>query len=176
MSFSNEQVTTEELPQYEEVTLEQLPKECMIVGMITWLIILLISLTIITILNFVQNMPLFKGGVLYWILAYVTALVLGCLFIRISYLRKGYAVREHDITYKSGIIWHKRIVLPFNRIQHVETHQGVLQRKFELAKLQLFTAGGQRADMTIDGLGFAVSESIKSSILNRLENEHVDGY
>ena len=174
MSFSNEQIVAEQLPRYEAVTLERLPKESMVVGMITWLIILFISLCVITVLKFL-NVPLFQSGLLYWVIGYIVVFGLGCLFLRLSYLRKGYAVREHDITFKSGIIWHKRIVLPFNRVQHVETHQGVLQRKFQLAKLQLFTAGGIRADMTINGLNFQVSERIKSSILNRLEYDKADG-
>lgn len=98
-------------------------------------------------------------------------LLLSLWWIYISHKYKGYALREQDIIYKSGVIWRRTTVLPFNRIQHVETQQGVLQRKYNLAKLQLFTAGGQKADLTINGMDFSVTEGIKSRLLKKIQAE-----
>lgn len=174
MSFSNELINADQLVGYESLELQALPKQSMIVSTMVWLITLGISFIVMSILYFVLNVPIFRGGVLYWMLGYLVVFALGCLLIKVAHKHKGYAIREHDITYKSGIFWQKQIVLPFNRIQHVETHQGVLQRKYELAKLQLFTAGGIRADLTINGINYGVAQGIKSRILNRLENEKLN--
>jgi membrane protein YdbS with pleckstrin-like domain len=58
--------------------------------------------------------------------------------------------------------------IPFNRIQHVETSSDPLDRKFDLATLQLFTAGGSGGDLKIDGLGKDVAEQLRAYILKKV--------
>jgi len=58
--------------------------------------------------------------------------------------------------------------IPFNRIQHVETSSDPLDRKFDLATLQLFTAGGSSGDLKIDGLGKDVAEQLRAFILKKV--------
>lgn len=86
----------------------------------------------------------------------------------ISVPRKGYAVRDKDIIYKSGVFWRTVTAIPFNRIQHVEKCSTPLDRRFNIATLQLFTAGGSGGDLKIHGLSSATAESLRTFILSKV--------
>jgi membrane protein YdbS with pleckstrin-like domain len=86
-----------------------------------------------------------------------------------SFSYMGYAVREKDITYKSGWLWKSMVTVPFNRVQHCEIRQGILDRHFGLAKLTIYTAGGQSTDLMIPGLLPDHAEKLKSFILRSTE-------
>ncbi len=80
---------------------------------------------------------------------------------------RGFSLREHDIHYKSGLIWRKAVSLPFNRIQHVELESGPLERLFKLSTLKFFTAGGGSADMRIPALTFASASKLRAFVLEK---------
>lgn len=66
--------------------------------------------------------------------------------------RRGWALREHDIVARAGVLWRATTVLPIARIQHVESSHGPIERWYSLARLKLFTAGGLTADLVLPGL------------------------
>ena len=82
--------------------------------------------------------------------------------------RRGYVVRDKDIVFRSGVIWRSVTAIPYNRIQHVEKSNTPLDRKFGVATLQLFTAGGSGGDLKIDGLGAEVAEQLRIYILDKV--------
>ena len=82
--------------------------------------------------------------------------------------RMGYAVRDKDILYKSGVFWHTVTAIPFNRIQHVEKSSTPLDRRFGIATLQLFTAGGTGGDLKIHGLPADVAEDLRVFVLDKV--------
>ena len=86
----------------------------------------------------------------------------------ISVPRMGYAVRNKDIIYKSGVFWHTVTAIPYNRIQHVEKSSTPLDRRFDIASLQLFTAGGSGGDLKIHGLPVETAESLRVFILEKV--------
>ena len=86
----------------------------------------------------------------------------------ISVPRRGYVVRDKDIVFKSGIIWRSITAIPFNRVQHVETSNTPLDRKFDLANLQIFTAGGSGGDLRISGLRTDTAEQLRIYILDKV--------
>ncbi len=53
----------------------------------------------------------------------------------------GYQIREEDIDIQSGIIVIKRVLIPMNRVQHVDLEYGPIMRHFKLATLVITTAG-----------------------------------
>ena len=82
--------------------------------------------------------------------------------------RRGYAVRDKDIAYKSGVLWQSETVVPYNRVQHAETGSGPIDRSLSLARLTVFTAGTAGGDLRIDGLGEDVAERLRVFIIDRL--------
>lgn len=84
--------------------------------------------------------------------------------------RRGWALREHDVAVRKGVIWHSITLLPIARIQHVESSSGPLERLFGLARLKLHTAaGGMNADMTIVGLEQGLVERLREHLARRLD-------
>ena len=81
--------------------------------------------------------------------------------------RMGYVARDKDMVYRSGVLWRRVTAVPFNRIQHVETSSSPLDRRFALATLKLFTAGGAGGDLKIDGLGAERAEQLRALVLEK---------
>lgn len=109
---------------------------------------------------------------LWWVVAIAGFLfVCGLFWLPMVARSRCYSLRDEDIHYRSGIIWHKTISLPFNRIQHVELESGPLQRIFKLSTLKFFTAGGGSADMKIPALTFAAASRLRSFVINKAAAE-----
>lgn len=58
----------------------------------------------------------------------------------LRYARWRYAVRPHDLWIRQGVVWVTVSVIPFSRLQFVDTRQGPLDRAFRLAELVVHTA------------------------------------
>ena len=78
-----------------------------------------------------------------------------------------YAVREHDLLVQSGVIFRRWSSIPHNRIQHVDTRQGPLERIFGVSRLLIFTAAGMCADGSIPGLATADAEKLRDQLSRR---------
>lgn len=62
------------------------------------------------------------------------------LFPKIKWLRWRYEVRETEIELQHGIFIVKRTLIPMVRVQHVDTSQGPILRKYNLAGITISTA------------------------------------
>lgn len=105
-------------------------------------------------------------GRLWLIVAAIGAMMVAWPFVSVP--RKGYAVRERDILYRSGVFFRSVTAVPFNRIQHVEKSSTPLDRRFQVASLQLFTAGGSGGDLKIHGLPARTAEKLRVFILDKV--------
>lgn len=94
------------------------------------------------------NMYLSMGVSIAWFL--LLSLFIG--FELRAFPRRGYLVRERDISYRSGLIFRDVVTVPYNRIQHSEVSSGPLERKMTLSTLKIYTAGGSSSDLSIHGL------------------------
>ena len=82
---------------------------------------------------------------------------------------RGYAVRDRDILYRSGVLWRSVRAVPFNRVQHTKTDSTPMDRRFGLANLSVFPAGG--GAHKIRGLGGETAERLRAYISARIESE-----
>lgn len=62
------------------------------------------------------------------------------LFPKIKWLRWRYEVRESEIELQYGLFIVKRTLIPMVRVQHVDTSQGPILRKYSLAGITISTA------------------------------------
>jgi len=111
---------------------------------------------------------------------FVLLIIIGIIVLAISYsviitilgfLKKGYLVREKDISFQKGIIIFKSTSVPFNRIQHVEVNQGILAKMFKLSSVKIYTAGGTASDLSIPGLPTEVAHNMKTFLSEKI-SEH----
>lgn len=76
----------------------------------------------------------------------------------IRYLRWRYQVTPEYLDIAKGIIWRKRYIIPFVRVQNTDTRQGPILRLFGLASVTVSTAAGEHE---IPGLDYAVADELR---------------
>jgi hypothetical protein len=80
------------------------------------------------------------------ILPIVTVLALVVLSVGVlpglRWRRWRYEIRSDEVDLQRGLFWVARTLVPLARIQHVDTRQGPLQRRFGLATVVFYTAAG----------------------------------
>lgn len=82
-----------------------------------------------------------------------------------EHARWSYRLGNDVIELKHGIVWHVAITIPLSRLQHVDLHQGPLERKWGLASLELHTAGTRDASHRIPGLDVAVAGELRDQLI-----------
>ncbi|HEX5112212.1 MAG TPA: PH domain-containing protein [Saprospiraceae bacterium] len=173
--FSNAQVDLSGLPQVDKLEVIRLEPTY---KMVRYIQSALVGMGIITLAFFVvmfapnfRNIPLF--------LSIIALCIWNIIYHGISFQYMGYAIREKDITYQSGWLWKSMTTVPFNRVQHCDIKQGLLDRQFGLARLTIYTAGGQHTEVLIPGLLPDTAEKLKTFILHSteqsIETEPQDG-
>ncbi len=97
--------------------------------------------------------------------------VLSLSLVAIGVRFKGYKIRAKDIHYKRGWISRSLTSVPFNRIQHVEIAQGMVDRWMGLATLKVYTAGGSQSDLSIPGLTYAKASKLRQFLLQKIGSD-----
>ena len=170
--FTNETINISTLPKFEETALNPLQKSYFKVMLIQFGIVYGILLIGIIVLYFISIKELIQDKIIYFAIGWLVLLVLNFLYLRVSFAKKGFALREHDVIFKSGVISETTTIVTNNRVQHVALHQGMLSRIFGLASIELFTAGGSSSDLKINGLLLDDAKKIKESVslkINEIE-------
>jgi membrane protein YdbS with pleckstrin-like domain len=166
-SFSNDQVDTSSLPSINEIDFKGLHGDYLTAELIgAGLLIVFLSLGVSIGFFFGhEEMPSFLPYLLLAGLAIMVLLILTSTIL--GFRRKKYALRQHDIIYKCGWLWRSTTIIPFNRVQHAEVHQGPIERLFNLSSLKVYTAGGSSSDLSISGITFKEAQNMKFYILNK---------
>lgn len=109
----------------------------------------------------------FTGGMAaLWIL--VLVVVPG-----LRYRRWRYALRTDDLWIRRGIVVHRISVIPYSRLQFVDTRQGPLERWFGLTELVVHTAAPGTSGL-IPGLRAGEAEALRER-LARVASGEADG-
>ncbi|WP_338375565.1 PH domain-containing protein [uncultured Flavobacterium sp.] len=175
--FKNQTIDISTLPKFEETALNSLQKSYFKVMLIQFGIVYGILLIGIIALYFISIKELIQDKIIYFAIGWLVLVVLNFLFLRISFAKKGFALREHDVIFKSGVISETTTIVTNNRVQHVALHQGMLSRIFGLASIELFTAGGSSSDLKINGLLLNDAKKIKESVslkINEIASEIIE--
>lgn len=115
----------------------------------------------VLIADFVIPHPLPNGVVSLTLL--VVGMVLVAVVPVVRYRRWRYALREHDLWIRSGLLSVSVSVIPYRRLQFVDTHQGPLDRFFGLAQLVVHTAAIGTAGR-LPGLDAAEAERLREQL------------
>ena len=105
------------------------------------------------------------GGIATGIIAFVTPwplwigvgigavlVVVGLLFALLRYRVWRFEVQDDALYLERGVITRVRTVVPFVRIQHVDTQRGPIDRIAGISSVVVYTAGSRGADVAIPGL------------------------
>ncbi|NNU26059.1 PH domain-containing protein [Isoptericola sediminis] len=80
----------------------------------------------------------------------------------------GYAERDDDLLIRSGILFRELVVVPYGRMQFVDVTAGPLDRRLNIAKVQLHTASAS-TDAEIPGLTPDEAERLRDRLTARGE-------
>lgn len=168
MTFVNVQVPLEELPRFDAVEFHGLDPRYP--GVVLWIALAFIVPIAIaaTILVFGVLVPRAGLPVLGAIANYAAGICFLAFLAWYSHKAAsviGYAVRDHDVIVRSGVFWRKETVQPIKRIQHIEQHQGPIDKRYGFYELKLFSAGTGHFTFQIPGLDAAAAAAIKQHIL-----------
>ena len=117
-------------------------------------------------------------GWMFVVLAAVAALYVAGMVVwlvvlpPIRFMRWRYELSDDYLDIARGIIWRKRFVIPFIRVQNTDTRQGPILRAFGLSSVTVATATGEHE---IPGLGIEEADVLRdrAAELARLAREDV---
>ncbi|MBD7912223.1 MULTISPECIES: PH domain-containing protein [Clostridium] len=90
------------------------------------------------------------------------------LYPRLEYKQWRYRISEDKIEFSEGIYWIRTVVIPIVRVQHMKINQGPINRKFKLADLQIYTAGGS---YKIPNIEMAKAEEISNFLKDKVKEK-----
>jgi membrane protein YdbS with pleckstrin-like domain len=109
-----------------------------------------------------------------WIIGILAAAFIVCFSLTrtllwpvLSWRAYGYALRENDVLVRSGVLFRRWTSIPFQRIQHLDTRQGPIERMLGLSRLQVYTASGLSADGSIPGLAQHTADDLRDLLSKR---------
>lgn len=75
-----------------------------------------------------------------------------------------FLLRTEDFLLQSGVLWRKAALIPLHRVQHVTISQGPLQKRFALATLKVYTAGGLDAEAALADIDYGVAQALSEQL------------
>ncbi len=115
---------------------------------------------------FLQKKGWLKGWQLYLVIGISALIISGHLisFLMVNYRYHfhRYEIEETDLAIQEGYLNRSTTYVPFTRIQHLETDQGIFLRKFNLVSLSISTAATTHE---LSGLTVEEAEKLKKEIM-----------
>ncbi|MEK4247246.1 MULTISPECIES: PH domain-containing protein [unclassified Psychrobacillus] len=147
-------------------------------GLRVWRIYGIIQTLIVLLLGIGTGVINYFTGNYIWlyIVAGAVVLLVGYLLIylfpKVRWSRWRYEVRDQEIELQHGLFVVKRTLVPMVRVQHVDTEQGPILRKYDLASITISTAATSH---TIPALITEEADELRGriSVLARVAEEDV---
>lgn len=166
--FENRQIPADELPSYRWIDFQPVAARYLFWALMTgpgaWLLIAIGLLVVVE----TGLVPVDGFGWLPLVPFLIALFSVAMTWLDANY--RSWALREHDLVYRSGVIWKKTVILPFVRIQHVEAVHGPLERKLGLMRLKCFTAGGMTANLVVLGLDRDHARRVRRYLLEQISD------
>ena len=106
-----------------------------------------VGLVVFAVSRFALSLPVWAP-----VAAFAVFLVGGVGLALARYRVWRYEVRDDALYLERGVFTRVRTVVPFVRIQHVDSSRGPVERLVGLASTVVYTAGSRGADVTVPGL------------------------
>jgi membrane protein YdbS with pleckstrin-like domain len=119
------------------------------------------------VLEFAAQLP--RGAFLAPVLLLALYLIIRTPLRR--YQARGYEMGADRLRVVRGLVFRSDTVVPFGRVQHIDVHQGPLERGYGLATLVLHTAGNHNASVSLPGLGHDDAMAMREAIRAHVKRE-----
>jgi uncharacterized protein len=109
------------------------------------------------------------------VVAVVGAVLLGTAYVALKFRAWRFEIRDDDLYLERGVVTRITTVVPFVRVQHVDTQRGPIERLLGLGSVVVYTAGSRGADVTIPGLTPERASELQGRLRNlAVESEYED--
>jgi membrane protein YdbS with pleckstrin-like domain len=95
---------------------------------------------------------------------FVAFAALGVVLATLRYRVWRFEVREDSLYLERGVFTRVRTVVPFVRIQHVDTSRSPIERLAGLASTVVYTAGSRGADVSVPGLEAGDADDLRERL------------
>lgn len=168
--MTNRQIILEDTDRVENLNYHPVEKKYINVMLINkciiYILLLLLPLFALFFEEFDNRIPIILTTDIIVLLIAVTDLAMtkkACTF-------KGYAIREKDITYRRGIIYHRTTTMPFCKIQQVSISQSPVARIFGLYCVDITNGAQLESGLSIPGLNEKDAEDLKELITEKIQH------
>ncbi len=169
--FNNPQIDALSIPNIDNLNLEKVERSYLYILLFNRLLGFLFPLIAVITIGFITN---FEGWMFYFwtaISTLIALLVISCIYTFLSFPKRRYALREHDIIYTEGLLLNSFTTVPFVRIQHTEISRSFLERKLQLSTLKIYTAGATGSDLFISGLSKETAQKINAFLTTKINDQ-----
>jgi len=134
----------------------------------------------VTVVVFVLSVGLFFGVIIDVFPSSVFALsvvfeALGVVYMFYRFNNWSFELRDDHLFLDHGVFKRTRSMVPYVRVQHIDTQRGPVYRLFGLSKVVVYTAGSKGADVTIPGLSIGDASRVQEKLRDlAIESEDMD--
>ena len=87
------------------------------------------------------------------------------------YHARGYQMGGDRLRVVRGLLFQSDTVVPFGRVQHIDVHQGPIERAYGLGTLVLHTAGNHNSSVALPGLAHGDALAMREEIRAHVKRE-----
>ena len=110
--------------------------------------------------------------VLLSVMGYILFVIVASeIYARMSYTRWLYEFTDEGLRLERGIIWKRYSNVPYERIQNVDVHRGIIARMFGFSSLMIQTAGYSAqpyAEGYIPAVEMSQAEQIRTFVMKKI--------
>src|SRR5690606_18051858 len=114
----NAQVKAADLPDFRRVQLQAAAPAYLPWSLINQSAFWLLMVAVVAVLLWFSFLPFGLADRFWsWLLVGLPLVfaVLGCVYSRLDFRIRAWALREHDLVYRYGVLWRKTVIIPFAR-------------------------------------------------------------
>lgn len=170
--MNNRQMLLDQTDKVEDLVFTPLEPQFIKAQFITTLLIYLILMGLSLLLLLIEPFVLRNLVTIILESCLLLAMMINLLLLPKAYRYKGFAIREHDITYRTGIFFPKTLTIPFCKIQQVSTSQTPITRFLGLYAVDIVNGAQLLSSLRIPGLSETTALAIKSHVIQTVKDEN----
>jgi len=133
-----------------------------------------------SVLSFYVDSPTGGKVIIGTILALLLWIIVSWIWAKLSYNNYKYELSDLGFKREMGVIFKKYVTIPYDRIQNVDIHRGIIARILGLSDLQIQTAGftaarGVSSEGRLPGISAAEAEKLRDELVRRASTRTQQG-
>ncbi len=134
-----------------------------------WILIPLIGLLSSLISQSSSIIPIILLSILGY---FIFVIIISEIYARLSYKNWSYEFTKDGLKLERGIIWKKYSNIPYERIQNIDIHRGIIARMLGYSSVMIQTAGysmGSAVEGHIPAIDSKHAEEIREFVMNKVK-------